>query len=158
MSFRAEVAWPRPGNLTDDQIDTFGPALPGNGALIDDGAVYLYARFDLDTDDPEAAAQQAVTVARAAYTAVFGQPADPVQIAVYPATPGLVPGPIDLVGLADVAAILGVSRQRAHQLVDRLPAPTGSPSGTPAWVRAVVEQVIASPAWHRKPGRPASVG
>jgi hypothetical protein len=52
-------------------------------------------------------------------------------------------------GLTEVAALLGVSRQRAHQLskVDGFPEPTAKLSAGLIWLRADVER------WARETGR-----
>jgi hypothetical protein len=62
----------------------------------------------------------------------------------------------DIVGAAEAAEILGVSRQRVHQLLrenPRFPEPLYRLRGTgPLWVRAGIEAFTRR--WERKPGRP----
>lgn len=142
MTMRAEVAWPRPTDLTDEQLGELGAGLPGYPVAIDAG-YYLYLRFDVEAVDLDAAFGQAMTLASEAHVRAFGADADPVQLAISPAEVGLIPAPMDLVGTTDVGQILGVSRQRAGQLADRLPAPVGYPSGAPAWARRAVEITVA---------------
>jgi hypothetical protein len=149
MTMRVEVAWPRPDELTDDQLEALGSDLPGFPAVIDDGQLYVYARFDLDGQLADVL-EQARALAAAAHGRAFGVDTDPVQLAIAPAAPGLIPGPLDLVGITDVGAMLGVTRQRAGQLTPRLSAPLGHPSGAPAWVRSAVALVTSS--WDRRPG------
>ena len=152
---RIEAAWPRPVDLTDAQLEQLGAGLPGFPAVID-GGMYVYARFDVDADDIATVLAAAVEIARRAYTAAldYADAADPIQLTAAPEDPGLIPGPLDLVGTVDVARMLDVKRQRAAQLADRLPVPVGHPSGAPAWVRAAVEATIST--WDRRPGRRAA--
>lgn len=65
----------------------------------------------------------------------------------------------ELLSATDVAELLGVSRQRVHQLHSEhadFPAPYARLSSGPIWTRPVVEAF--DQAWTRKPGRPAKAG
>jgi predicted DNA-binding transcriptional regulator AlpA len=67
-----------------------------------------------------------------------------------PTLPELVSGP-------EAAEILGVSRQRVHQLAHQhpdFPAPTYRLGVGSLWFRAAVERFTRD--WERKPGRPAT--
>ncbi len=61
----------------------------------------------------------------------------------------------ELAGLAEVAAILGVSKQRVRELTERedFPPPVARLSGGAIYVRSAVE--VFNNYWNRKPGRPA---
>lgn len=62
----------------------------------------------------------------------------------------------ELLSSPDVAEVLGVSRQRVHQLAadhPQFPAPYARLGSGPIWTRPVIEQFAAI--WARKPGRPA---
>jgi hypothetical protein len=62
----------------------------------------------------------------------------------------------ELLAASDVAELLGVSRQRVHQLhSDRadFPAPYARLGSGPIWTRPAIEAFDRS--WSRKPGRPA---
>jgi len=61
-----------------------------------------------------------------------------------------------LVGVAEVADLLGVSKQRVSELRDspRFPAPASDLRSGPVWTRATIERFVES--WERKPGRPSS--
>ncbi|HYT80008.1 MAG TPA: hypothetical protein VEQ37_12285 [Actinomycetota bacterium] len=61
----------------------------------------------------------------------------------------------DLVGVAEVADLLGVSKQRVSELRDspRFPAPVSDLRSGPVWTRAAIERFVES--WERKPGRPS---
>lgn len=63
----------------------------------------------------------------------------------------------DLVSAPEVAEILGVSRQRVHQLVSEnrsFPEPFMRLGSGPLWLRSTIEAFERS--WPRKPGRPRS--
>jgi hypothetical protein len=153
-TMHAEVAWTRPDDLTDEDLERLGSGLPGFPVTIDSG-LYVYLRFEVGTVRIVDAGDVALDIAMRAYRRTFGEPVEPVQLAVYPADPGLIPGPLDLVGTQEVAGILGVTKQRAAQLADRLPAPVGHPAGRAVWARRAVELVVAT--WDRRPGgRPST--
>lgn len=62
----------------------------------------------------------------------------------------------ELVGVAEAEAVLGVSRQRFHQIRSThasFPAPLTEVAATPLWTRAAIDQFVRG--WNRKPGRPA---
>lgn len=61
----------------------------------------------------------------------------------------------DILGSAEVAEILGVSRQRVQQLraEGRFPEPILELSATPIWLRRSIDAFLTS--WSRRPGRPA---
>lgn len=63
-------------------------------------------------------------------------------------------GLYDFVGGAEVAAMLGISRQRLHQLRQegRFPDPTFVLGTTPVWLRTAIQAFQAG--WLRQPGRP----
>ena len=62
-----------------------------------------------------------------------------------------------LAGLAEVASLAGVSRQRAAQLAAHpaFPAPVARLAMGPVWLEADVTKFLATP---RKPGRRAAAG
>jgi hypothetical protein len=57
-----------------------------------------------------------------------------------------------LAGVAEVAELLGVSRQRVGQLRGRLPEPMANLRSGPVWSRRAVAEF--EQAWDRTPGRP----
>jgi len=59
-----------------------------------------------------------------------------------------------IVGTTEVAELLGVSRQRLHDLrvAGRFPLPISELAGGPVWLQSTVDTFLA--AWDRKPGRP----
>ena len=60
----------------------------------------------------------------------------------------------DVVGVAEVAKMLGVSKQRVSELArsKRFPAPLYELAAGPIWVKPTVEAFVEK--WDRKPGRP----
>jgi hypothetical protein len=62
----------------------------------------------------------------------------------------------DLLAAADVAELIGTSRQRVHQLArenPRFPAPLVEPATGPLWDRRAIDTFVRG--WNRRPGRPA---
>lgn len=62
-----------------------------------------------------------------------------------------------LVGLAEIAAILGVSKQRVGELRRRpdFPRPVAELASGPVWKLSMLKRFVAG--WQRKPGRPRRV-
>ena len=60
-----------------------------------------------------------------------------------------------ILGTTEVTELLGVSRQRLHELRNsrRFPAPAYEVAATPLWIRSTVDSFLAG--WERKPGRPS---
>jgi hypothetical protein len=64
----------------------------------------------------------------------------------------------ELAGAADVAEVLGVSRQRVHQLASQnrqFPEPVARVAGGPVWTLAAIEWFAS--VWERRAGRPRLV-
>lgn len=63
----------------------------------------------------------------------------------------------ELLGVSEIAALLDVTRQRAHQLTarDDFPQPIQRLSNGPIWTRPSIQTFIDG--WERKAGRPARV-
>jgi hypothetical protein len=62
----------------------------------------------------------------------------------------------DLVGVAEAAKLLGVSRQRISELAGQtaFPAPLAKLAAGPVWTTAAVKRFTDT--WKRRPGRPAA--
>ncbi len=62
---------------------------------------------------------------------------------------------LELVGVSEVAELLGVTRQRAHTLAagPTFPQPVARLAAGPVWTRTSISHFLDS--WERKPGRPA---
>jgi hypothetical protein len=157
MKRQTEIAWERPDDLTAEQLEALGAGLPGFPIVIDTGQlIYLRADIDEQVELTVDAVDIAADIAARASRRAWGALVDPVQIAVYPADPGLVPGPLELAGLADIAQDLGVSRQAVSQRTAQLPVPLGTTSGGPVWVRAAARAVTST--WISRPGRRPRTG
>ena len=67
------------------------------------------------------------------------------------------PAPSDLLGVSELASLLGVSRQRASQLADEpwFPTPIAELASGPIWDKGAIE--VARAEWDRRPGRPKKV-
>lgn len=63
----------------------------------------------------------------------------------------------DIVGSQEVTELLGITRQRLHELrtTGRFPEPMMHLAATPVWMRAAIDAFAAS--WDRRPGRRANV-
>ena len=63
----------------------------------------------------------------------------------------------ELVGLSELAAILGVSKQRVSELrrLDGFPHPLAQLAAGPVWARPMIQRFIDQ--WPRRPGRPRKV-
>lgn len=61
-----------------------------------------------------------------------------------------------VLGTTEVTKVLGVSRQRLHELraAGRFPEPIAELAATPLWIRSTVDSFLAG--WKRKPGRPVN--
>jgi len=152
MKMRTEIAWLRPDDLTDDQLEALGAGLPGYPSVIDGGyLIYLRAEIDEAVEHTTDAVDVAADIAARASRRAWGALVDPVQISVHPAETGLVPAPLDIVGLADIAQDLGVSRQAVSQRTAQLPVPLGTTSSGPVWVRAAARAITST--WTSRPGR-----
>lgn len=63
----------------------------------------------------------------------------------------------EIVGVAEVAELLGVSKQRITELrtSGRLPSPIADLRAGPVWPKAAIERWLEG--WERKPGRPRKI-
>jgi hypothetical protein len=118
-----------------------------------DGARHLLtATYTVTAPTLRSATDEALRAARAL-------PSKPTRLQVLPLDDWIAeqkaPQPRDLVGSAEAALLLGVSRQRVGQLVERqdFPAPIARLSAGPVWTRVSIEAFGQS--WTRKiTGRP----
>lgn len=144
---------------TDDQLDNLLTALGETGdvgaTVGRDGHSYSVALTAPVDNEGDALAFAHDTVLKTA--AGVGLPTGPdVWLTVGPAW--MLERDVDqptvprLLGLTEVAAFLGVSRQRAGQLRERLPQPMAELAAGPVWTEP---QITAwAEGWTRKPGRP----
>lgn len=145
------------GDVLDDFLDALAPLHPSVGGSQSSWT----ARVSVEAPDPVAAATVATGAVCSAAGSV-GLPAWPLSrveavdedvLAVELEEPNLP----DLLGATEAAALLGVSRQRLHQLRSdgRFPSPLLELAGGPIWMRAAVEAFLES--WDRRSGRKPAV-
>jgi hypothetical protein len=122
------------------------------GVLVDSSTDLLTAVYQVTAPTLRQATDEALRVARALL-------AKPTKLQVQPLEDWMAeqkrPQPRDLVGAAEAAHLLGVSRQRVGQLAERadFPAPIARLSAGPVWTRASIE--LFNQNWERKiTGRP----
>jgi hypothetical protein len=160
-SVRLEIRSPEPPATGEDSIAAFLAQLAGRGVAVASapGPDTYSARLSVDVPTALHAIARVVEVLRRA-AAVAGTPEWPVVHAQATAADELdrQPAPPDipeLVGTSEIAAILGVSRQRAHALAHRddFPEPIARLASGSVWTRPSIERFVES--WKRKPGRPS---
>ncbi|MGH9048186.1 MAG: hypothetical protein ACRDY4_00475 [Acidimicrobiia bacterium] len=158
---RVEVRRPESLAAGEDSIATFLAKLADRGAAVADtpGSDTYSAELSVDTPTPVHAVARLVEVVRRA-AALAGMPEWPVVHA--QATSGdeldrqiAHPGLPELVGVSEIAAILGVSRQRTHALAHRddFPEPVARLASGSVWTRPSI--TLFAESWKRKPGRPS---
>jgi hypothetical protein len=148
---------------TEDQIDAMVDALAPMGAAVAGGPGHhrMSITLTIDGGSPLSAIGEALDwvgkVARAAgfkseLSLAGGEVLTTDEQDLRLAEPTLP----ELVGAADAAELLHVSRQRVHQLSTenpRFPKPVSHVKMGPLWTRASIEAFER--AWERKPGRPS---
>jgi predicted DNA-binding transcriptional regulator AlpA len=158
---RVEARGPEPLATGEDSIATFLAQLADRGGTVAGGpGLDTYsAQLTVEAPTPGHAVTLCVELIRRA-AAVAGLPEWPV---VHAQATGAdehnrqlaIPIPSELVGISEIAAILGVSRQRAHALVRRsdFPEPIARLASGSVWTRPSIDLFVES--WKRKPGRPS---
>lgn len=152
-----------PGDVTDDALDRLADHLYEVGGAVSgaqDGSRYG-ATFSLDDitrtmDAATAAAQGYIRFTEAARDA--GLPALPVvrlEAETYAEQDAELARPNfpELAGITEIAGILAVSRQRAHQLTKRpdFPVAVANLAAGPVWTRPSINHFVET--WQRKIGR-----
>jgi hypothetical protein len=149
-----------PEGFADSQIDTIGDLLVEHGgSFLGDSRGGWEMTFSIDAIDGQVAAGLALEIAHQICTAAALPVGDVVRLSairddVEAAQLGM-PGYPDLVSGTEAAKILGVSRQRLHQLASehsQFPAPLYRLAVGSLWARASVKKFADE--WERRPGRP----
>jgi hypothetical protein len=151
QQWSVRVTAPVPEDLDIDAQATVAKKL--RATLTHDGARHLLsAEFTVTAPTLRKATDEALRAARAL-------PAKPTRLQVLPLDDWVAeqkaPQPRDLIGSAEAALLLGVSRQRVGQLAQRadFPAPIARLSAGPVWTRTSIE--VFGQHWTRKiTGRP----
>lgn len=142
-------------------IDLFADAMIDHNGIVSipqRGAGYG-ARLTVDAPNPAAAVALALDLFRAAVDDA-GLPASPI-VRVEALTEAELdrelarPAMPELVGVGEIAELLGVTRQRASEVQTRagFPAPVARLKSGPVWTRPSVAEFVES--WARRPGRPS---
>jgi hypothetical protein len=155
----AEVTIETPDPLDEPALVALGVAAEKRDASVAnraEGPGYTVI-VDVEADGPLAAAEDAIRFARDQLSAhLAGRVVDlrvttPEQFGAEALRPDFPP----LASAADAAEILGVSRQRVHQLAasnTRFPTPVARVATGPLWAVPAIEHF--NRIWERKPGRP----
>jgi hypothetical protein len=158
--WRASIGYARPDTITDDQYENLVTGLTGYGIVVADEQ-YLTLHLTVAGPTLRQATDVALRDARAAYTAAFGTAGEQLHARVVTEAAHIAeirrPPRLDLVGTADIAAILGVSRQRADELAKDhplFPGEVATVGGRRVYTRDSI--TAFNEQWDRSPGRPAS--
>lgn len=139
-------------------LDAYSPAVTG-AASPDHARVWAVQLTIQDAEEPTQAAEWALHAAREAATKA-GLPLWPIvklEATEWERFDASLdePNAPDLVGVAELAELCGVTRQRASALArsDEFPEPLAELASGPVWDLRMVERFVRQ--WPRKPGRPA---
>jgi hypothetical protein len=158
-TWRATVTYPQPdAEFTDEVIDALGSV--GGFAIAEGDGERLRLSTTIEAATLRQAAEAALRATRAAYAAAFGAASEASELQVLTLEEHLErlasPATLDLVSVGDVAAMLGVTRQRADELIRThpdFPAHVGAIGGKRAFTRTSIEEFDKR--WDRKrTGRP----
>lgn len=146
----AAVDWLAREPLTEDQL--FEVAAIGGAAAGEPGGHEIDTILTVEADDIPAAAARALdtlleVVPGTAVSVEVMTTAEQDRRLAEPAFP-------ELVGIAEIAGLLGVSRQRASamQTLADFPAPVAVLRSGPVWRAADLNRFVEN--WERRPGRP----
>lgn len=142
----------------DARISDLAERLAGMAPAIGAGESSLTVRLAVEADDAVAAAASAVPEVLGALDAV-GLGAGPVtdlEVTEWSSFEKRLEEPTipELVGITEIAGILGTSRQRASELArsPRFPAPLADLAAGPVWLKPNIARFVQE--WDRRPGRP----
>lgn len=152
-------------DVSDTELDAMADAAEAADAVVARraGRPGVVATVDVELDDPVEAASWACDYVRQLADKAGGyEPNVSAIVDLRVCAPDIAeadalrPDTPELLAATDVAGLLGVSRQRVHQLATdhpQFPAPYARLGSGPIWTRPVIEHFAAN--WARKPGRPA---
>jgi hypothetical protein len=140
--------------LNEDAVDGLLDALAGHGPAITADAERPRVRLTILAEDPLSAAAHAVDLlgglapAEARPVGIEVQTMEDLERRLQE------PDLPDLVGVAEIARLIGVTKQRVSELAGRagFPRPVASLASGPVWLRPHVSRFVES--WSRRPGRP----
>lgn len=143
--------------ITADQADALMRHLPGYGLATSDGR-HVRLEMTVQASTLRKATDEALKAAAAAHADAFDVVGTAAGIRVITEEESerelTSPAPLDLVGMAEIAEMADVSKQRAAQLaeLDAFPAPVAEPRAGKMFLRAGVERFLST--WERRTGRP----
>lgn len=153
------VAASVPAPLTEEQAEALAVALGPDSAvaLRYEPIPEVSARFDVQAGTLRAAVANGITTFAHAMDALgVTYTPEEAEACTYEALDRELARPQvpPLVGMAEIADMLGVSRQRAHQVAERedFPAPVQHLAAGSVYARSAVERFVAG--WSRRAGRP----
>lgn len=154
------VTTPGPGPGSPDRAAAeIGAKLADLAPVVAVSPTGVTVRIAVEASLPEDAVAAAITAARCALESV-GWPSDVVEVEAVEWTTferklGEPTHP-ELVGITEIAELLGTSRQRASELArsSKFPAPLADLAAGPVWPKPAVARFVEE--WERKPGRPRS--
>lgn len=153
----AQLTYTAPGLALERRLEIVD-ALAAN-AVYDDDTGRLTLTFEVDAATSRQAAETALRTAgsNAAHGVALGRPT---RMLVMPTEDFIAeaehPGALELSGVAEIAGLLGVSRQRVVQLIERedFPNPVSRLASGPIFTTASVDAFKKRWEPGRKPGRP----
>lgn len=161
QTWRATVSYANTApEITDDQADALVHHLPGFAVVHHDGR-QIHLSMDVQASTLRKAEDEAHKAARTAYAAAFDVVGTEVGVRILTEEDHerelVAPSALDLVGVADIGEMAGVTRQRAQQWTEQpsFPKPVATPKSGPVFTRKSVEKWLeANP---RRTGRPPKV-
>lgn len=150
----AELTYPPKDDLDDDTLDNIMAALPGF-TMLHQTPAGLRVETTIDAGGLMAATTAALAAAGDCEKAGLGQATG---IRVLTAEQRDIeiahPDPVNLVGVTEIADLLGVTRQRASAVTELpdFPHPIGTARGGRYWTTESVDRFAER--WQRQPGRP----
>lgn len=156
---RCEISPPKVV-VTEDHADDIMSALEGHAPAVSYSPHAISVRFCVDADSPGRASQSGLRLVRAALTKA-GIEVPPARIVGYEiqSLDGLdselgEPNVPDVVGVAELARLLNVSKQRASELArtHEFPRPFVVLESGPVWRKSTLVSHLKR--WSRRPGRP----
>ncbi|MDQ4024441.1 MAG: hypothetical protein M3217_02965, partial [Actinomycetota bacterium] len=146
------------GSIADEQVASIGENLADLAPAISARPTLLTIRISVEADDATSAAAAAVTAVTSALdaTGVGGTTIRDLEVTEWSLFEERLDEPTypQLVGITEIAEILGTSRQRASELArsSKFPAPHADLAAGPVWLKPSVMRFASE--WDRKPGRP----
>ena len=145
--------------VSDDQVDAILEALASHGAALSVGPKTLGVQFFLQAPTPARALAASLRIVMSTVRLAAIHPARITEVEIQAWSDFLqkldIPNIPDLVGVAEVAILLKVSKQRASVLARHkdFPRPIAELASGPIWKKPSILRHVGQ--WPRKPGRPA---